>query len=246
MTTDRAAHPTIETAPNRAKTLRGWLVMVCRALIVVALPVFLVLTGVRIVMSEAFLEFEYNRPGFPPDRYGFTQAERLRYAPYTVRYLLDNESDDYLAALTHQGEPLFTEREVRHMRDVQTVTRVAFRVHLAAAGLLLLAALALVWRPETRRALRQALFEGGTLTILLMLTVIVLALANWDFFFTGFHRLFFEGDSWLFSTRATLIRLFPERFWFDAALAIGGLTFIGALSAILAAVIWRSATRLSP
>jgi len=58
--------------------------------------------------------------------------------------------------------------------------------------------------------------------------------ANWDFFFTGFHRIFFEGDSWLFSTRATLIRLFPERFWFDAAIAIGAITFAGAVIAILA------------
>ena len=243
MTTDPTAHPIVEEAPNRAWALPGWLATVCRALIVLALPVFLVLTGVRLVMSETFLELEYNRPGFPPDRYGFTQAERLRYAPYTVRYLLDNEDDDYLAALTHQGEPLFTEREVQHMRDVQTVTRAAFRVHSVGVLVLLAAGLALGWRSENRRALRQGLFEGGALTILLMLTAVVLVVANWDFFFTGFHRVFFEGDSWLFSTRATLIRLFPEQFWFDAALAVGGLTFLGALSAILAALIWGRAAR---
>lgn len=219
--------------------LPRWLAAVCRTLIVLALPPFLVLTAVRLVMSEAFVRLEYSRPGFPADRYGFTADERLRYAPYTVRYLLRSEPIDYLAALEHGGAPLFTPKELRHMHDVQRVTRAAFGVHLAASALLLEAALALGWQRETRRALRQGFFEAGLLTILLMLTAIVLALANWDFFFTGFHRLFFEGDSWLFSTRSTLIRLFPERFWFDAALAIGGLTFAGALSAIAGARLAR-------
>ncbi len=243
MTGDLRPDETTLDSGRGASWLPGWLVAVCRALIVLALPPFLVLTAVRLVMSEAFIRLEYSRPGFPADRYGFTAEERLRYAPHTVRYLLDNEPIDYLAALEHDGAPLFTPKELRHMHDVQGVTRAAFRVHLLATALLLLAALALGSRRENRRTLRQGVFEGGVLTLLLMLTAIVLALANWDFFFTGFHRLFFEGDSWLFSTRSTLIRLFPERFWFDAALAIGGLTFAGALSAIAVARLAARRTR---
>jgi len=217
----------------------GWLIPVLRAAIVLALPPFLVLTSVRLVMSELFLKLEYNRPGFPADRYGFTQADRLRYAPYAVRYLLDNEPITYLAELEIDGEPMFTAKELRHMEDVQRITRSAFRVHLAVSAILATSVLALAWRPATRRALRQGLFEGGSLTVLLMLAAVVIVLANWDFFFTGFHRLFFEGDSWLFSTRSTLIRLFPERFWFDAAIAIGGLTLFGSGAAILAGRIGR-------
>ncbi len=37
-------------------------------------------------------------------------------------------------------------------------------------------------------------------------------------FFSGFHALFFEGDSWLFAYSDTLIRLFPLRFWQDTFL----------------------------
>ncbi len=33
--------------------------------------------------------------------------------------------------------------------------------------------------------------------------------------FVGFHRIFFEGDTWLFSYSDTFIRLYPERFWRD-------------------------------
>jgi uncharacterized membrane protein len=47
----------------------------------------------------------------------------------------------------------------------------------------------------------------------------------WDFF-TLFHALFFEGDSWLFLNSDTLIRLFPIRFWQDAFL-LGALIALG-------------------
>jgi uncharacterized membrane protein len=39
----------------------------------------------------------------------------------------------------------------------------------------------------------------------------------WNFF-SAFHSLFFEGDSWIFLYSDTLIRLFPIRFWQDAFL----------------------------
>ena len=45
-------------------------------------------------------------------------------------------------------------------------------------------------------------------------------------FFTLFHRLFFQGDSWLFEYSDTLIRLFPLRFWQDVFLSVMGLILI--------------------
>ena len=48
-------------------------------------------------------------------------------------------------------------------------------------------------------------------------------------FFTQFHHLFFEGDSWLFLFSDTLIRLFPIRFWEDTFLAGAGIVLAGGL-----------------
>lgn len=45
---------------------------------------------------------------------------------------------------------------------------------------------------------------------------------NWGDFFTTFHRIFFEGDTWTFPLSDTLIRLFPMRFWIDVAIVIVG------------------------
>ncbi|NPA31387.1 MAG: TIGR01906 family membrane protein, partial [Chloroflexi bacterium] len=43
-------------------------------------PVVLVLAAVRILLAPWFVRLEYQRPGFPPDPYGFSTAERLHWA----------------------------------------------------------------------------------------------------------------------------------------------------------------------
>jgi integral membrane protein (TIGR01906 family) len=69
--------------------------------------------------------------------------------------------------------------------------------------------------------------------------VVLAAILSWDVFFTGFHTLFFQSDTWYFAYSDTLIRLFPEQFWFDAALLIGGLAIIEALVVIAFTIRWR-------
>ncbi len=227
------------TAHGTGPTLTVRIARVLRVLIVIGLPAFFVLTSVRLVASETFLQLEYHRPGFPADRYGFTQEDRLEYAPYAVRYLHNNADISYLGKLELDGTPMYTDRELRHMQDVKTVVQAARKVHTVLSLALAAAAVSLFWRRPTRRLLRQALAEGGAFTIALILLLVVLIFASWDFFFDGFHAVFFEGDSWQFSTSSTLIRLFPEQFWFDAAITIGLLTVGGALCAMLVAWYWR-------
>ena len=77
------------------------------------------------------------------------------------------------------------------------------------------------WRENRWKALHQGLWRGGWLTIGLATTLsLFAALAFWQFF-TLFHAIFFEGDSWIFLYSDTLIRLFPLRFWQDVFIATG-------------------------
>jgi integral membrane protein (TIGR01906 family) len=76
------------------------------------------------------------------------------------------------------------------------------------------------------------------LTIALLVAVVALIYLNFDWFFTHFHLTFFAGDSWIFDWSDTLIRLFPERFWFDAATLWGLLTLGEAV--ILGGIAWLS------
>ena len=197
-------------------------------------PILLVLISVRLVMTPAFLQFEYYRADFPEDTYGFTTEDRMQYAPRVLGYLLNGKDINYLVEMTFpDGEPLFNTRELIHMEDVKVVTRSAYLVLLGS--LLITVSLGLaVWRvPHLRERVQMGLFQGAILTLSVIGAIVILSIVAWDLFFTGFHEIFFESGTWRFAYSDTLIRLFPERFWFDAALVIGVLTSLGAVGLIV-------------
>ena len=70
------------------------------------------------------------------------------------------------------------------------------------------------------------------------LGVVFFIVSNWETFFTDFHNLFFARGSWVFEYSDTLIRLFPIRFWQDAALTVGGLIAVEALLILVGCWWW--------
>ena len=201
-------------------------------LVTILIPFVLIGLAIRVLLSPIFYKAEYNMPYFPADEYGFTREDRLKWAPYAVSYLVNDADISYLGDLTFEdGTPLFNERELSHMVDVKRLAQAALRLwYLSLALVLVLGVWAWFghfvsaqynWWESYRLGLRR----GGRLMIALAATIgLVVAVGIlvdpnvFDTFFTGFHRLFFEGNSWLFLFSDTLIRLFPVRFWEDAFL----------------------------
>jgi integral membrane protein (TIGR01906 family) len=202
-------------------------------LVTLLTPIFLLGLGLRILLTPLFYNIEYRLPWFPPDQYGFTMEDRLRWAPYAVDYLLNDADISYLGDLNFEdGSPLFNERELSHMGDVKVVTKGALNVWYVGFALLVVLK---IWARYGNwwQAFRQGLRRGGWLTIGLVAAVGLFgALAFWQLF-TLFHGLFFEGDSWLFLYSDTLIRLFPMRFWQDTFLWAGVISVGGALALAL-------------
>lgn len=199
------------------------------------LPILFALLAVRLIMTPLFLQAEYNRPGFPDDYYGFTREDRLNYAPFAIDYLLNGEDIAYLGNLNFpDGRVLYNARELQHMRDVKVVTTAAYTAGILMSAAAVLAAF-LLWRRNQRAALHRALTTGALFAIGLIVAIIILAALAWDTFFTSFHALFFAPGSWYFEYSDTLIRLFPEQFWFDAAVSIGALVIAFAVITLIAA-----------
>ncbi|NWG16659.1 MAG: TIGR01906 family membrane protein [Chloroflexi bacterium] len=215
------------SAPGQDKPpLALRLVALC---ITLATPILLVMFSVRLVMTPLFLQLVYNRPGFPADFYGFTTQERLRYAPRALEYLLNAEDISYLGNMRFaDGQSMYNARELHHMQDVKWVTQVAFIVVLVLAILITVMIVALIRKKQTRPLLRRALLHGSLLTLAAIFAIVIVAIFNWNVFFNAFHQFFFESGTWRFQYSDTLIRLFPEQFWFEAVLAIGCLTFVAA------------------
>lgn len=197
-------------------------------LIAILVPLALLLSSTRLVLTNSFVQLEYRMPNFPPDSYGMTLEERAEYAPIALDYLLNDEDISFLAEQRFaDGSAQYNERELRHMQDVKGLTQSVLLVW--QISLFLLVALALwAWRSGWLDEFKEMLAKGGLLTLYFLGAILVFALLSFNSFFTRFHGIFFEGDSWLFLFSDTLIRLFPIRFWSDVIFVIGGLSILGA------------------
>jgi integral membrane protein (TIGR01906 family) len=210
------------------KTNENSLYRILSAVGAVLVPFFLIIFAVRLMINPLFARIEYARPNFPQDEYGFNREERLEYSRYAILYLVNNADIDYLADLTFtDGSPLFNQRELDHMVDVKVLItwllNIWYGVTFVLGGLLILFRRTLRWAQ-----FRRAMGTGGIITIAVLSFVGLLVAINFQWFFTQFHFLFFEGDTWLFYSSDTLIRLFPMQFWLDAAIGVILITLIGA------------------
>lgn len=202
-------------------------------LLILTLPLLLVITSIRIVLSPLFLEVEYRLPGFPADPFGFTFDERMHFAHLSADYLVNSAPLEFLADIKMtNGQPLYNERELSHMLDVKNLTQVVLQVWYLIIALFAIGIL-LFWKSNELHKFWQAVRQGGWLTIGLVAAILLGVLLSFNALFTAFHRIFFTGDTWLFYYSDSLIRLFPQRFWMDVFFFIGGFSILFALLAII-------------
>jgi len=161
-------------------------------------------------------------------------------------FLSDQERADFTVT-TPDGitEPLFSEREVLHMVDVKRLLNRTYDAGWAAIGIIV-AFLAGVWywrRPRIRDALAQAGFHAGAAVGVAIATLSLVAISGFDSAFRQFHLLFFTNDLWQLSTRDRLIQLFPQGFFFETTMLIGGTTIALAGAVALTGWWWRRSRR---
>lgn len=203
--------------------------------ITLLVPIVLVLTAVRLLMTPLYVDIEYNTPAFPEDRYGFTKQDRLYYSKIAIDYLLNDEDISFLGDLRFpEGQQVpaescrfmddcslvYNDRELQHMEDVKNVVKAALWVLYGSLIVLVLLAI-WAWLGNWVRDYRRGLSRGGWLTVILIGMTVVFVLIAFGILFVAFHQVFFESGTWRFFFSDTLIRLFPERFWRDTFLWIG-------------------------
>lgn len=197
-------------------------------LLYILIPIALVMTSVRLLMTPLFLEIEYRTPGFPDDDYGFSFEERLKWSKYSLEYLLNDQDITFITSqFLDDGSPLYSDRELVHMEDVKVLVKQALNVWVVA----LLGVVALgvwAWRGNWMTAYKKALVGGGWLTIGLLGAIVLLFIVAFSIAFVAFHEIFFDAGTWTFYYSDTFIRLFPERFWRDAFVTVGGVSILQA------------------
>lgn len=193
--------------------ISGWL-------IVLLMPIFLGFGGIRAVIAWDYPAWEYGR--IEPDRYGWTPEERLTLAQANVAYIQRPEPVEEVIYMLEElrlpedtSKPLYNEREISHMVDVKKMTDAIGAIFRVVAILIALGLVVVVAQPQTRPLLPFIIYRGGLATVIVLTVIALFILVGWSFFFVFFHELLFPAGTWTFAYTDSLIRLFPEQFWFD-------------------------------
>ena len=192
------------------------------------LPIALILSSVWIILqtTRVWVELEYKMPGFPADSYGFTLEDRLYWSQVDIDYLLNDAGIEYFDAYQlDDGSPMHNARELRHMEDVKFLIQLTWR-YLGAGWVLLLLGGGVLQRRQGWTKVVDVFSAGARATLWLMIILAIGLVAAFGVLFVGFHRIFFEGDTWLFAYSDTFIRLYPERFWRDTFALVAIVTLI--------------------
>ena len=209
------------------------------AAILTAVATALVIVAVSIVpfLSPPWVSFEQGRAEAALWT-GFTTAE-LDAATGAILGDLVIGPPDFDVEV--RGQPVLTERERSHMRDVRGVfAGFAALALIAAAGLVVLYAGARrLGHPERWWS---AVAAGARWLVVGVLVGGVVVFFAFDAAFEAFHRLFFAGGTYLFDPATDrLVQLFPFAFWSETTLVLGAA--IIAVSIAVALLAGRRARR---
>lgn len=164
--------------------------------------------------------------------FGFTPEQRLELARGTLDYLQRPESPAeviyMLEALRRPGtdSPLYNNDEIDHMIDVKNLTDVIRQIAYVS-GAIVIAGLAFLLIPSRTRPFGwRTMTLAGLATVIILGVIGLLILIAWPIFFVQFHELLFPPGTWTFAYTDSLIRLFPEQFWFDIGVLISVTTLV--------------------
>jgi integral membrane protein (TIGR01906 family) len=215
------------------------------------MPFFLGFSTVRLIINgaEVYLNYEYRKADFPQDLQQYTQLQqqqlgltplsveqRMELASVAVKYLQRPEPAEEVIYLLEEQRlprdgagPLYNAEEISHMIDVKNLTDIIARLNWILGGIVIVGIVALVARPSTRAEGYRALFYGGVATTLALVFIGLFILLAWNIFFVQFHELLFPPGTWTFAYSDSLIRLFPEKFWFDFGVLFSGMALLSGL-----------------
>ena len=234
----------------RAQPWRGWrwLGSAGALIFVVALPAALVAANLRVLFTAeplyTFAVEEYDVPGVT----GIPRVEIDR-AMAEIRDYFTNDQELLRITVTDERgrtNPLFTPREVIHMRDVKHLVQAIFTAGVLA-GTFVVGYAALRLAVQRRAALAALarltrIAALGTLTVAAALGVGTLT--GFERLFTQFHVLSFSNDFWqLDPAEHHLVQMFPFDFWLVSTVILLGMTIVELLA--LLSLSWWYLQRLA-
>jgi len=139
----------------------------------------------------------------------------------TISYL--SFSKDIKIKLILNDENILTPNEQSHMNDVRILIQKIFSI-LNMLYILLIAFI-LINLKEFKKKLSEYFYYAGNTIMVTCTLIVILSVINFQTTFNIFHQLLFTGN-FTFPATSKLLLLFPEKFFFDFAIRILGISFI--------------------
>jgi integral membrane protein (TIGR01906 family) len=201
--------------------------IILRWIFILCLPILLLSASLAWGFNSLWL-YEYGFQKYDVSRVtGLKQGELEQTATGLIDYFKINSPDEYIQInLVRNGQNfnLFTEEEQVHFKDVKDLVYLDYRILFVTLAFVLgFVAFSIFWRKGMyRRLLARSIIWGSGLAVLLILILGVASLTDFDQLFLKFHYLVFSNTNW--SAAGYMLLLFPDGFWFDAALVCIGFT----------------------
>ncbi len=229
-----------ETAGQVA--LLGWARALLAATFIVALPLLVISTNVRVLVTDR----DFILAGFRENRVGEVtgldqrQLERVAEA-FPAYFQAPPGRMDVQVELGGQQRQLFNEKELMHMEEVQGLVQLFFRLQVVAAILVAARVAYALLVERSPRMIGQEIAWSTGLVVAIVLLVGVFALVDFELLWLLFHRVAFRGELWMLDPRTDyLIMLFPEPFWYAGTLRLATATALTTLAVAVAGVVaWR-------
>jgi integral membrane protein (TIGR01906 family) len=163
---------------------------------------------------------------------GIDKLELKRVARHLVDYFnLKVNTAQIVVGKRGEEFNLFNERELVHLQDVRSLIQLDYLVQRGALLLLITCALVLLFGFRVGwRMLVKGLSWGSLITVGLMVVLALWAFFGFEKLFILFHLVSFPNEYWMLDpAKDYLIKLFPEGFFYDAALLGFGAVILEAL-----------------
>jgi integral membrane protein (TIGR01906 family) len=206
----------VSAAPDILDWLRG----VVSLAFVLLLPLLIIGTSLRGLVTDRDLMLRGFRDNQVATTTGLDDPQLQRIADAFVAYFQGPPGQIQMQVTAFgQSRPLFNDKEVTHMEDVQRLIQFFLQMQIVAAAVVVLRVAVAFAFDRASAPIGRELLWSAALMVAMVVLVGVLSLMDFDALWTRFHQIAFRNDLWqLDPSKDYLIMLFPEPFWFTATL----------------------------
>jgi integral membrane protein (TIGR01906 family) len=231
----------VAVAGRQGATHMGFGRVIATLLFIVALPLALLTTNIRI-LANAPQTYDYAFDTYNVEQVSGLSRADLDATGAAIRRYFNNDEPVFRHTVTRDGlqVPVFGARETLHMQDVKELFVWNNRVQeLTAFYVLAYVVVFFLWAREgSGRQLAAQALAGIGLGVAVLGGLGIFIAMGFEEAFTRFHLIAFSNDFWLLNPATDhLIQMFPQGFWQDVTLFLGLMwaveaTLISAVAAV--------------